>query len=178
MKVAGVAAVVNVVIVLLPVIKMFPAVLVNVSIVLFPDMVRSPAPPFERVQLNVAPPPTKVFAEAPDMIIEPEPVPAVVVNPVGPVTLNAVVEVVRSLIVPPLKVIFFVAVPETTKELPFTVSVLPFRSRVPAATVQVLTVANVKASASRQFPPTPLNLINWPKTMPLHVMIRTVAEVD
>jgi hypothetical protein len=47
--------------------------------VLLPEIVKAPAPPWLRVQLNVEPPPTKVLAVAPVMEIVPVPVPAVVV---------------------------------------------------------------------------------------------------
>ena len=62
------------------------------------------------MQLNVEPPPTNVLAVAAVMEITPVPVPAVVVNPVGTALLNAVVEAVGQINVPPLNVKFFVPV--------------------------------------------------------------------
>ena len=73
-------------------------------------MVKSPAPPWFRVQLNVEPPPTNVLAVAAVMEIVPVPVPAVVVKLVGAALLNAVVAAVGQTNVPPLNVKFFVPV--------------------------------------------------------------------
>jgi len=79
--------------------------------VLLPETVSVPAPSLERVQLNVEPPPTKVLAVAPVMLILPVPVPAVVVKFVGLALLKAVVEAVGQIRVPPLNVRFFVPTP-------------------------------------------------------------------
>jgi len=75
-----------------------------------PVMVKAPAPPWFRVQLNVEPPPTNVLAVAAVMEIVPVPVPAVVVKLVGAALLNAVVAAVGQTNVPPLNVKFFVPV--------------------------------------------------------------------
>jgi len=72
--------------------------------VLLPDTVRAPAPSFDRVQLNVEPPPTNVLAVAAVMLILPVPVPAVVLKFVGAALLNASTAAAEHRSVPPLKV--------------------------------------------------------------------------
>lgn len=71
-----------------------------------PVIVNAPAPPWLSVQLNVEPPPTKVFADEAVMEIVPVPVPAVVVKPVGAALLKAVVVAAEQITVPPLNVRF------------------------------------------------------------------------
>jgi len=78
--------------------------------VLLPDTVRAPAPSFDRVQLNVEPPPTNVLAVAAVMLILPVPVPAVVLKFVGAALLKDVVFGSGQTNVPPLNVRFFVPV--------------------------------------------------------------------
>lgn len=79
-------------------------VFVMLSNVFAPLIVRAPAPPWFRVQLNVDPPPTKVLAVAAVMEIVPVPVPAVVVKLVGAELLNAIVDAPGHTNVPPLNV--------------------------------------------------------------------------
>ena len=109
-----------------------------------PVMVKAPAPPWLSVQLNVEPPPTNVLAVAAVMEITPVPMPAVVVNPVGTSLLNAVVEAVGQINVPPLKVKFFVPV-KVVNAVP-TVYVKPFKSNVPFTNCVILVELCVKAS--------------------------------
>ena len=104
--------------------------------VLLPEIVNAPAPSLDRVQLNVEPPPTKVLAVAAVMLILPVPVPAVVVKFSGVALLKDVVDAVGQTSVPPLNVRFFVPGP-VIYDVP-TVSVFPFRSRVPLACCNVL----------------------------------------
>ena len=82
--------------------------LATVVKVLLPETVNAPAPSFDRVQLNVEPPPTKVLAVAAVMLILPVPVPAVVVKFVGPALLKDDVFALGQTSVPPLNVRFFV----------------------------------------------------------------------
>jgi len=121
-----------------------------------PVIVKAPRPPWFSVQLNVDPPPTNVLKVAAVMEIVPVPVPAVVVNPVGTLLLNAVDVAAGQTNVPPLKVKFFVPV-AVVNAVP-TVKVFPFKSNVPLVNVAVLVEPIVKASSSRNVPPTPLNV--------------------
>lgn len=124
--------------------------------VLLPETVNAPAPSLDKVQLNVEPPPTKVLAVAPVMLILPVPVPAVVVKPVGAALLKDVVFYTGQTNVPPLNVMFFV--PVAVRYRVPTVSVLPLRSMVPLVCVRMRVVPISRASASCTVPPTPLNV--------------------
>ena len=73
-----------------------------------PETVNAPAPPLFNAQAKVEPPPTNVLAVVPDILIEPTPVPFVVVKPVGAALLKAVVIGVAITMLPPLKVMFLV----------------------------------------------------------------------
>jgi hypothetical protein len=87
------------------------------------------------VQLNVDPPPAKVFAEALVRLIVPAPVPAVVVKFVELALLKQVPELVITK-VPPLNVRFFVpACVLNVAEATDIVNVLPLRSSVPLVRV-------------------------------------------
>jgi hypothetical protein len=112
---AAVPAAVNaatVVVVLLAKVIVVAAVTVYVLVmsknVLEPVIVNAPAPPWFKAQLKVEPAPIKVLADALVNDIDPVPVPAVVVNPVGLALLNAVVPDETITKEPPLNVRFLV----------------------------------------------------------------------
>jgi hypothetical protein len=108
--------------------------------VFVPVIDNAPAPPWSIAQLNVDPPPTNVFTDALVRLIEPVPVPAVVVKPVGTALLKVVVEAAAITIEPPLKVKFLVpvAVKNVVVEIVLdSVNVCPLRSSVPLASVTV-----------------------------------------
>ena len=107
-------------------------------------MVKSPAPPWFNVQLNVEPPPTNVLAVAAVMEIVPVPVPAVVVKFVGAPLLNDVVFGSGQIKVPPLNVKFFV--PNAVVKLVPTVNVKLFKSNVPLLNVVAAVELCVKPS--------------------------------
>jgi hypothetical protein len=118
--------------------------------VLAPVIVNAPAPPWFSEQLKVEPPPTKVLADAEVRLIEPVPVPAVVVNPVETALLNAVVPEAAIAKEPPLKVIFLVpvAVRNVAVAVAESVSVLPFKSSVPLVRVIAPAAALLVVNAS------------------------------
>lgn len=136
------------------------------------SMLRVPAPPWFRVQLNVEPPPAKLFAALPVMEIVPVPVPAVVVKPVGATLLNAAGVFAGQTRVPPLNVRFLVPVAVVYDEP--TVRVFPFRSIVPLVWVRVRLDPIVRASCSTQVPPTPLNVAGKVMVLPLEVIVLPV----
>ena len=108
--------------------------------VFMPSIDNAPAPPWFSAQLNIDPPPLNVFADALVKLIEPVPVPAVVVKPVGTALLNEAELFDAITIEPPLKVRFLVpvAVKNVAVELVLdSVNVLPLRSSVPLVSVTV-----------------------------------------